>query len=160
MLPNYFYNNNYTIVQTPDHVMILTEMVHDVRIIRLGDRRPLPDDVRPWMGDSWGHWAGDTLVVETTNLPAKQLFGYALTFPGGSPDFKVIERFTRADEVTMNYEFTIIDPVTYTSEWGGEVPFKRLSGDVYEYACHEANYAMENVLRGARAQERESGEAR
>ena len=83
MLPNYFYNNNYTIVQTPDHIMIMTEMVHDVRIIRMGERVPLPEHIRPWMGDSWGHWEGDTLVIETTNLPPKQLNGTPFIYPGG-----------------------------------------------------------------------------
>ena len=153
MLPNYFYNNSYTIVQTADHILIMTEMVHDVRIIRLGERKPLPDHVRPWMGDSWGRWEGDTLVVETTNLPAKQLVpGYV--YPGGSADMKVTERFTRVDEDTINYEFTVDDPTTYTAPWGGEVPFQALGGLVYEYACHEANYSLFNVLSGARAQER------
>ena len=158
MLPNYFYNNNYTIVQTADHIMILTEMVHDVRIIRLGERKPLPGHVRPWMGDSWGWWEGDTLVVETTNLPPKQLNGHLYVYPGGSEDLKVTERFTRVDEHTINYEFTVEDPTTYTRPWSGEVPFKALDGLVYEYACHEANYALFNVLSGARAQEREAAE--
>jgi len=157
MLPNYFYNNNYTIVQTPDHVMIMTEMVHDVRIIRLGQtKQPLPEHMRP----SWGHWEGDTLVVETTNLPLEQINAYSWLVPTGSENFKVIERFTRADESTLNYEFTVIDPDSYESEWGGEVPFKRLDGLVYEYACHEGNYGLENVLRGARAQEREAERTR
>ena len=156
MLPNYFYNNNYTIVQTPDHVMIMTEMVHDVRIIRLGERRPLPPHIRPWMGDSWGRWEGDTLVVETTNLhPDQTLQGIA-----PSEEFKVIERFTRADEHTINYEFTVEDPIMWSEAWRGEVPFKRLDGLVYEYACHEGNYALENVLRGARAQERQGRQER
>ena len=150
MLPNYFYNNNYTIVQTPDHVMIMTEMVHDVRIIRLGEPNRLPRHIRPWMGDSWGHWAGDTLVVETTNLHPNQ----ALQGVAPSEEFKVTERFTRADENTINYEFTVEDPLVFTRPWSGEVPFTRLDGLVYEYACHEANYALENVLRGARAEER------
>ena len=151
MLPNYFYNNNYTIVQTPDHVMIMTEMVHDVRVIRLGEPNRLPAHIRPWMGDSWGRWEGDTLVVETTNLHPNQ------TLQGIPPseEFKVIERFTRADEHTINYEFTVEDPRMWSRPWSGEVPFTRLDGLVYEYACHEANYALENVLRGARAQERE-----
>ena len=150
MLPNYFYNNNYTIVQTPDHVMIMTEMVHDVRVIRLGEPNRLPKHIRPWMGDSWGRWAGDTLVVETTNLhPNQTLQGFA-----PSEEFKVTERFTRADETTINYEFTVEDPLMFTRPWSGEVPFTRLDALVYEYACHEANYALENVLRGARAEER------
>ncbi len=156
MLPNYFYNNNYTIVQTPDHVMIMTEMVHDVRIIRLGEPRPLPGGVQPWFGDSWGRWEGDTLVVETTNInPAAGLLGIP-----PSSEAKVVERFTRADEFTIHYEFSIHDPATYVEPWGGEVPFKALPGLVYEYACHEANYALSNVLSGARAQERRERENR
>ena len=152
MLPNYFYNNNYTIVQTADHIMIMTEMVHDVRIIRMGERVPLPEQVRPWMGDSWGHWEGDTLVIETTNLHPLQRFN-------GNPsdNLKVIERLTRVDQSTINYEFTVIDPETYTAEWGGEVPMKALEGLIYEYACHEGNYALANVLSGARYQERQAG---
>jgi len=156
MLPNYFYNNNYTIVQTADHVAILTEMVHDVRIIRLGEPRPLPDHVRPWMGDSWGRWEGDTLVVETTNLPAKQLGG-SLSFPGGTEQMKVIERLTRVDDDTINYEFTVEDPTFYTRPWSGQVPFEKMDALLYEYACHEANYSLFNVLSGARAQERREG---
>ena len=149
MLPNYFYNNNYTIVQTADHIMIMTEMVHDVRIIRMGERVPLPEQVRPWMGDSWGHWEDDTLVIETTNLHPLQRFN------GNSSDnLKVIERLTRVDQSTINYEFTIIDPETYTAEWGGEVPMKALEGRIYEYACHEGNYALGAILSGARYQER------
>ncbi len=146
MLPNYFYNNNYTIVQTPDHIMIMTEQVHDTRIIRMGQRVPLPEHIRPWMGDSWGHWEGDTLVIETTNLhPLQRLSG---------DNLKVIERLTRVDQSTINYEFTIIDPETYTAEWGGEVPMKALEGLIYEYACHEGNYSLAGILSGARYQER------
>ena len=151
MAPNYFYNNNYTIVQTPEAVMIMTEMVHDVRVIRLGERtNPLPPQVRPYGGDSWGRWEGDALVVETTNIHPTQGFqGIPAT-----PDLEVIERFTRADANTINYEFTVIDPTTFTEPWGGEIPYYKLDGLVYEYACHEGNYALANVLSGARAEER------
>jgi hypothetical protein len=153
MLPNYFYNNNYTIVQTPDHIMILTEMVHDVRIIRMGEPKPLPDHVRPWMGDSWGHWEGDTLVIETTNInPDQVMLGMSNASFYPSEDIRVIERLVRAGENTMNYEFTIRDPI-FTDEIRGQAPFTRLDGLLYEYACHEGNYALGNVLRGARAQE-------
>ena len=154
MLPNYGYNNNYTIVQTADHIMIMTEMVHDARIIRLGERVPLPDHIRPWMGDSWGHWEGDTLVIETTNLPLAQLNKHPYIYPGGSEEWRVVERLTRVDENTINYEFTVIDPGTYEQPWGGEVPMKALDDLIYEYACHEGNYALGNVLSGARYQER------
>lgn len=155
LLPNYAYNNNYTIVQTSDYVMILTEMIHDVRIIRLGERRPLPEDQYPWLGYSWGRWEGDTLVVETTNIPPSES-NAQLFFPGGSEDMKVIERFTRPDEHTINYEFTVEDPATYVRSWSGELPFRRLDGRLYEYACHEGNYALPGILGGARAGERDS----
>ena len=154
MLPNYFYNNNYTIVQTPEHIMILTEMVHDVRIIRMGEPMPTADGVRPWFGESWGRWAGDTLVVRTTNLNPDQMAAYVYLFGPGSENMTVTERFTRADEHTIHYEFTVEDPDTFVESWGGEVPFTRLDGQLYEYACHEGNYALSNVLSGARAQER------
>jgi hypothetical protein len=152
MLPNYFYNNNYQIVQTKDHVMILVEMVHDVRIIRLQqgatplDR--LPKHIRPWMGDSIGRWDGDTLVVETTNFHPLQVFR------GSSDNLKVTERFTRTDAETILYKFTIDDPTTFVSAWGGEVPFRRTDELIYEYACHEGNYALSNVLSGERDRER------
>jgi hypothetical protein len=152
MLPNYFYNNNYTIVQTADHVMIMTEMVHDTRVIRLGEPKPLPANLQPWFGDSWGHWQGDTLVVETTNFHPTQRRGGIIS--GTSEKLKVTERFTRADENTLNYEFTIEDPETFTRPFSGEVPFKGLPEQVFEYACHEGNYALFNILSGARAQER------
>jgi hypothetical protein len=153
LMPNYFYNNNYTIVQNKDQVLIMTEMVHDFRVIRLGDRQPLPEHLRPWFGDSWGHWEGDTLVVETTNLPLKQVNAARYIYPGGSEQFTVTERFTRVGPDTINYEFTVDDPGFYTASWGGEVPMKRMEEQLYEYACHEANYSLYNVLSGARAQE-------
>jgi hypothetical protein len=153
MLPNYWYNNNYTIVQTPDHVMIMTEMVHDVRVIRLGEPSPLPDEVSPWFGDSWGRWEGDTLVVETTNINPTQGFR-GVPF---SEEGKVVERFTRVADDQILYEFTIEDSEVYASAWGGQLPFRRLDDLVYEYSCHEGNYALEGVLRGARFGESEGG---
>jgi hypothetical protein len=149
MLPNYFYNNNYTIVQTKDHVLIMTEMVHDARIIRMGGER-LPKHVRPWMGDSIGRWEGDTLVIETTNFHPQQLFR------GASDTLKVTERLTRVSADTIHYQFTIEDPETFTRPWSGELPFKALNDLIFEYACHEGNYALSNVLSGERAQEREA----
>jgi hypothetical protein len=147
MLPNYFYNNNYQIVQTRDHVMILVEMVHDARIIRMNAKDHLPKHIRPWMGDSIGRWEGDTLVVETTNFPPQQVFRAA------SENLKVIERFTRADADTILYKFTIDDPTTFTKQWSGEVPFEATDEPIYEYACHEGNYALSNVLSGERDRE-------
>ena len=156
MVPNGAYNNNYTIVQTADYVVIHAEVVHDTRIIRIGDGPRLPDHVRPWMGDSWGRWEGDALVVETTNI-------YPLhTFRGIRPtkNLKVFERFTRVDQETILYEFTIDDPTTYTEPWGGEIPMKALHGQLYEYACHEGNYSLAGILSGARYQERQSAQNR
>ena len=144
------YNSNYTIVQTADHILIMAEMVHDARIIRIGDGPRLPPHIRPWMGDSWGRWEGDALVVETTNFHPLQTF---LGIPP-SEHLKVTERFTRVDEETILYEFTVDDPTTYSSPWGGEIPFKPLNDRLYEYACHEGNYNMAGVLGGARYQER------
>jgi hypothetical protein len=149
MLPNGFYNNNYTIVQTADHVMIMTEMVHDVRIIRLGEPDRLPEQVRPWFGDSWGRWEGDTLVVETTNLNPSHPFRGTPT----TDALEITERFNRIDEETLIYEFTIDDPTTYTQPWGGQLPFRKFDELLYEYSCHEGNYALQGILRGARFQE-------
>ncbi len=151
MLPNYFYNNNYQIVQTPDHVMILVEMVHDVRIIRMGGER-LPKTLRPWMGDSIGRWDGDTLVVETTNFHPLQVFRNA------SEHLTVTERFTRTGADTILYSFTVDDPTTFTAPWRGEVPFTRTEELIYEYACHEGNYALSNVLSGERNREKREAE--
>ena len=141
-------------VHTPDPLRIMTEMVHDARIIRIGDGPRLPEHIRPWMGDSWGHWEGDTLVIETTNLPLAQLNKHSYIYPGGSEQMSVVERLTRVDENTINYEFTVNDPGAYTGEWGGQVPMKALDGLIYEYACHEGNYALANILSGARYEER------
>lgn len=158
MLPNYFYNNNYTIVQTPDHIMIMTEMVHDVRVIRMGEPRPLAPHVRPWMGDSWGAWEGDTLVVTTRNIhPDQSLLAMSAASFRASEDITVTERFLRISEDVIEYTFTVDDPTMFVSEMRGEMPFIKLDGLLYEYACHEANYALENVLRGARSEEARTG---
>lgn len=160
MTPNYFYNNNYTIVQTADHVMILTEMVHDARIVRLGTPTPTPPQIRPWMGVSWGRWEGDTLVVETTNLhPRQRLLQISQAEFTPSEEIRVTERFVRVDENTIQYSFTVEDPVLFDRPFSGQVPFTRLDGLVYEYACHEGNYALANVLQGARSEERATEES-
>jgi len=147
LVPNYFYNNHLQIVQTPDHVMILMEMVHDARIIRIGGTH-LPKHIRPWMGDSIGRWEGDTLVVETTNFPLQQ------PFRGAAENLKVTERFRRVDATTINYRFTVEDPTTFTAPFTGEIPFRAMDELIYEYACHEGNYALSNVLSGARSEEK------
>ena len=156
MLPNYFYNNNYTIVQTKDHVMILSEMVHDVRIIRIG--ATTHSNLKRWMGDSIGRWDGDTLVVETTNIHPLQLEQTSILWPyrGASEHLKVTERFTRTGPDTIRYRFTMDDPETFTAPFTGELPFARIDEMIYEYACHEGNYAMSNILSGERAKEREA----
>jgi hypothetical protein len=160
MLPNYFYNNNYTIVQTKDHVIIMTEMVHDARIIRLAATEHVPSQVRPWFGDSIGHWEGDTLVVETTNINPLQLAQGAGLSPyrGASDKLKVTERLTRTGPNVLNYKFTVEDPVSLTAPFSGELPFNRVNENVYEYACSEGNYALRAMLAGAREEERAKAE--
>ena len=156
MVPKTSYNGNYTIVQTADHIMIMAEMIHDARIIRIGNGPRLSPDMRPWFGDSWAHWEGDALVVETTNLDPRQ----SLQGIPPSQHMKVTERFTRVDEETILYEFTIEDPTTYSEPWGGDIPLKRFHDLLYEYACHEGNYSFSSVLSGARYQERMKAEGR
>lgn len=148
MLP-VLYNNNYQIVQTPDTIMILAEMVHDVRVIRMNAQHESAKLDR-WLGDSIGHWDGDTLVVETTNVNPEN------RFRGASDKFKVTERFKRADASTILYRATIEDPETWERPWTIEYPFVVTAGPVYEYACHEGNYAMDDILGGARKKEQES----
>jgi hypothetical protein len=141
------YNSNYQIFQTPGYVAILVEMIHDVRIIPL-DRRPhLPSGVREWLGDARGHWEGNTLVVETTNFTDKS------HFRGATENMRLIERFTRTDANTLNYDFTVEDSATFSKPWSASIPMTKSAGPIYEYACHEGNYAVPGILGGARAQE-------
>jgi hypothetical protein len=152
MLPNGYYNNDYYIQQSPDAIAIQVELVHDVRIVRLkGGHRT--DGVRPYMGDSIGHFEGNTLVVETTNIPQGQ------AFQGSWKNLKITERFTRVSPTRINYQFTIEDPDTWDKPWGGEYNFAPLKGIVYEYACHEGNYALPAILAGARHKEKEAAVA-
>ncbi len=152
MLPNGYYNNDYYIIQTPDSVAIQVEMIHDTRIVRLkGGHRA--DGVRTWMGDSIGHFEGNTLVVETTNFPEQQ------GFMGSWKHLKVTERFTRVSPTRLNYQFQIEDPDTWDKPWGGEYDFAPMHGIVYEYACHEGNYALPSILAGARHKEQEAAGA-
>jgi len=148
MLP-VLYNNNYQIVQTPEHVMILIEMVHDARVVRMNGTHTL-SNVRQWFGDSIGHWEGDTLVVDTTNFTDKT------RFRGSSENLHVVERFRRVDANTILYKVTIDDPTTFSKPWTIEYPFVATAGPVYEYACHEGNYAMTDILGGARKSEAEA----
>jgi hypothetical protein len=145
MLP-VLYNNNYQIVQTPDNVMILVEMVHDARIVRINGTHP-PATVRQWLGDSIGHWEGDTLVVDTANFTDKT------RFRGSSENLHVIERFTRVGPTSILYKVTIDDPTTFSKIWTAEYPFLSTPGPIYEYACHEGNYSMVDILGGARKAE-------
>ncbi len=156
MTPTRGYNNNFTIVQNADHVLIMSEMIHDVRIIRLGEPNRLPAHVRPWFGDSWGRWEGNTLVVETTNIHPDMGFNEQADKIPHSPEMRVIERFTRVAEDNILYEFEIHDPRTYTEVWGGQVPWRKYDQQIFEYACHEGNYALANVLSGARYLERDA----
>ena len=153
MLPNGYYNNNYQILQTPDSVVIEVEMIHDARIIRLnGTHRT--DGLRPAMGDSIGRYEGDTLVVETTNIPEWQ------QFMGSWKNLKVTEWFTRVAPTKILYRFQVEDPELWDKPWGGEYTFNTLNGRVYEYACHEGNYALPGILAGARQKEKEEAEAK
>ena len=152
MLANGFYNNDYQIVQTPDAVAINVEMVHDTRLIRLNSQHRT-DGMRPWMGDSIGHYEGNTLVVETTNIPQGQ------AYHGSWKDLTVTERFTRVAPDRLLYQFSIHDPSRWEADWGGEYEFHPMQGEVYEYACHEGNYALRNILAGARVKEKEGGKA-
>jgi hypothetical protein len=148
-LPDYFYNNLHQIVQTADTVVIVTEMVHDARVIRVGGKH-LPKTIRKWMGDSIGRWEGDTLVVDTTNFTDKT------RFRGSSENLHVVERFSRIDSNTLLYRFTIDDPDTWTKPWTGEFTWPATKDQMYEYACHEGNYALGDILRGARLRETEA----
>jgi hypothetical protein len=145
MLPT-MYNSYYQIVQAPGVVVILVEMVHDARIIRI-DGKPLPKSVKKWMGDSVGHWEGDTLVVKTTNFRPEQ------SFRGTTEGAVITERFTRVADGQINYRFTVDDPAAFTAKFTGELAFTSVDGNVYEYACHEGNYALPGILGGARAEE-------
>jgi len=153
MLPQ-GYNSNLEIVQGPGYVAIEIEMIHDVRIIPLDGRPHPPSYVRQWFGDSRGHWEGDTLVVDTTNYSEKTMFRNA------TENLHVVERFTRTDPDTVLYQFTVEDPQTWAKPWSGEVPFLKTSDRIFEYACHEGNLGMANILSGARAEEAKSAAAK
>jgi hypothetical protein len=151
-LPDYFYNDLHQIVQTPDSVMILSEMIHDARIVRMNAQH-LPKNIRRLMGDSVGYWEGDTLIVDTTNFTDKTRFA------GSTEHLHVIERFTRVDDKTLQYRFTIEDADTWDRPWTGEYAWPATDKPIYEYACHEGNYALGGILRGARQQEAEQAAA-
>ena len=147
------YNNNVQIFQVPGYVVLAVEMVHDVRIIPL-DSEHLPSHIRQWLGDSRGHWEGDTLVVNTTNFTDKvATFSTSFVSWGTGENTHLTERFTRVDADTLVYDFTVEDPTTFTQSFTGRLPMNKTDWPLYEYACHEGNYGLYNILSGARAEE-------
>ncbi|MGH6966768.1 MAG: hypothetical protein ACREE0_19995 [Phenylobacterium sp.] len=150
------FNGHYQIIQTRNYVAIQVEMNHDVRIIRMDSRAHMPAAIKPWLGDSVGWWEGDTLVVETTNLNPE---GHVYSLGGGfrySERTKITERFTRTGPDQILYAFTVDDPEVFARPWRAEMPMRTAKGPIYEYACHEGNYSLPNILAGARVQEREA----
>ena len=141
------YNNNFQLLQIPGYVIIFNEQIHDARIIPMDGRPHLPENVRLWMGDSRGHWDGETLVVETTNFSDK------INFRGASENMRVVERFTRTEPDTLLYEFTVDDPQSFTRKWTAQIPMTKTQEPIFEYACHEGNISMIGILAGARADE-------
>ena len=152
MLPT-AYNNDYEIVQTPRAVAIDVEMVHQVRHIPLDGSPHLPASIRTWMGDSRGHWEGDTLVIDTTN------FNDQISYRGSDKNLHLIERLTRTDPDTLMYRFTMDDPTAFTKPWTAELPMVKAKGLLYEYACHEGNMGMTDILSSARSDEKKAESA-
>ena len=149
------YNNNYQIFQTSDFVAVVQEHIHDVRVIPIDGRPHIPETVRQYAGDSRGRWEGDTLVVETTHFNEH---AFIRNFNSNlSEALHVVERFRRVDANTIDYEFTVTDPKTWTRPWSGSLPLSRAAGPLFEYACHEGNYGLTNMLAGSRMQERADG---
>jgi hypothetical protein len=147
MIP-YRYNSNYQIIQTGDVVMVQAEMIHDARIIRLDRRAHLPSNMRQWLGDSVGHWEGATLVVDTTNFnDAGGFYGDAGGMYGWDRNMHVVERFSLLDANTILYRFEVEDPTAYTRPWKGELSMNRVSRPPFEYACHEGNRDLPNILK-------------
>jgi hypothetical protein len=151
------YNNFYQILQTPGYVTILSEMGHQVRVIPLSNRSPLPGDVKQWMGDSVGHWEGNTLVVETANFRVSDHSRFGVQYDGITDgNLRVTERITRTGPSTITYRATVTDPTVYTQPWTIELPMEKSQSLIYEYACHEGNYGLVGILSGARAEEKKA----
>ena len=146
------YNSNYRIVQSPGYVMILVEIIHDVRIIPIDSRPHISPKIRQWMGDARGHWEGETLVVETTNFNGKN------PYRGSGENMRVTERFTRVAENGIRYTFTVEDESTWARPWTAELPMTKTVGPLFEHACHEGNYGLYNTLAGARLEEKKKAE--
>jgi hypothetical protein len=154
MLP-YSYNSNYQIVQTRDAIVLYAEMIHDARVVHMDGRAHQPSSMRRWMGDSIGRWVGGTLVVDTTNFIADRgFYGDAGGNFAWDGNLHLVERFSFFDKETLLYQFDIDDPTAYASPWKGELTMTRSTGPIYEYACHEGNYSLVNMLRGFRVGER------
>jgi hypothetical protein len=153
MMPG-FYNHNYQILQTPGFVVISVEMIHDARIIPMDGRAHVSSSIKQWLGDARGHWEGNTLVVETTNLRDVDQRNVAVF--GTTERGKVIERFTRLGPDVMDYQITVDDPAWYTASWTASIPMSKVEGPLYEYACHEGNYGLPNILSGHRQEEKEA----
>jgi len=147
------YNNNMQLLQTPGHVVIFTEMIHDARVIPMDGRPHTNPSMRSWMGDSRGRWDGDTLVIDTINFTDKT------NFRGSGANLHVVERFTRVDGDTLEYRFTVDDPTTWTRPWTVAYPMVKAAGPIYEYACHEGNYGLRDILSGARWEEQQTENA-
>lgn len=154
------YNNNFQIIQTPEYVMILQEMIHEARVIPIeataGGRPRLSPKVRLWMGDSVGHWEGDTLVVETTNFDDRIVMNSFNCCGLAGENVRITERFRRLSASMIEHQYTVDDPVIYSRPWTVSVPLLAMDGPVYEYACHEGNLAMVGILAGARAREKQA----
>jgi hypothetical protein len=157
MMPG-FYNHNYQILQTPGYVVILVEMIHDARIIPMDGRPHVNSGIKQWLGDSRGHWEGNTLVVETTNLRSIDQRNAAVF--GTSDKGKVTERFTRRGADAMDYHVTVDDPAWYTQSWTASIPMSKVKGPLFEYACHEGNYGLPNILAGHRKEEQDAAAAK
>ncbi len=140
------YNNNLALYQNADHVVVVNEMVHEHRIVPFDGRPQVAPPIRMWMGSSRGHWQGDTLVVESSNFRP-------MVFRSASEKLKLTERFTRVNRETLVYEFTVDDPLTWARPWTAQFPMTRIDEPVFEYACHEGNYSLPNILAGARKTE-------
>ncbi len=142
------YNNNMQLLQTPGHVVIFTEMIHDARVVPMDGRPHHSPTLSAWMGDPRGHWEGDTLVIDTINFTDKT------SFRGSGANLHLVERFTRIDADTLEYRFTVDDPTTWTRPWTVAYPMVKTDGPIYEYACHEGNYGLKDILSGARSEEK------
>ena len=149
------YNNNYQIVQAQGLVVLLSEMMHDARVIPLDGRPHISPNIQQWMGDSRGHWEGDTLVVDVQNFPDRDVTGFGVLYRHSETShLRLTERFTRIDANTLDYQVTVDDPATFTRSWTAAIPMVKSEDRLFEYACHEGNYSLTNMLKGSRTEDR------